>query len=74
MNKKSMFEVFWENVERCLVERDESLHHFEISNGFQTGQVKKWKRREAIPHWKVVAKICDYFNIYYDVIFLEVEE
>lgn len=69
-----MFEVFWENVERCLEERGESLHHFEISNGFQTGQVKQWKRRETIPHWKVVAKICDYFSIYYDVIFLEVEE
>ena len=75
MNEKSMYEVFWFNFDRLLGQKDVSITKFEQENGFQIGSTRKTRKdRQTIPSWKVVEKICKYFNVYFDEMFWEVEE
>lgn len=73
MNTKTMYEVFWDNFDRLIEQKGVSITKFEQMNGFQIGSTRKTRKgRETIPSWKVVEKICKYFNVYFDEMFWEV--
>lgn len=75
MNTKTMYEVFWDNFDRFIAEKGVSMTTFETENGFTIGSTKKTRKdRQTIPSWKVVEKICKYFDVYYDEMFWKVEE
>lgn len=75
MNTKTMYEVFWDNFDRFIAEKGVSMTKFETENGFNVGSTRKTRKdRQTIPSWKVVEKICKYFDVYFDEMFLEVEE
>ncbi len=75
MNKKSMYDIFWANFDRFIEEEGVSITKFEQANGFQIGSTKAIRnQRKSIPSWKVVEKICRYFEVYFDEMFWEVEE
>lgn len=74
MNKKGIADVFWDNFDRLLAQKDESVSRFEKANGIQGGRITQFKKRQSIPSGKVIEKFCKYFNVYFDEMFWEVEE